>query len=194
MRKTIVVLVLLCSTLLFAQRKGSISTGGAFTFRASSDADSSESFLDVQWLMAYYLTHDVMMEFEPSFRIDFDALQVDVSSTLVANIGLRLLDLAPHYQYRSRLTRKRDYGVVAGVFASAGAGMWVEGFSRIGKPGLTYTGPVLTAGIGTYSGLSKTSLVRIKAQIVHLFPNGPVLDEPRTIFQVLIGFSVFVKR
>ncbi|MBN1999617.1 hypothetical protein JW935_18835 [candidate division KSB1 bacterium] len=194
MRKIMMtVFLMVMVTTLFAQRKGAISTGGALTFRTSSDADSSGSYLDVQWLMAYYLTHDLLMELEPTFRINFDAKQVDVSSMFVTNLGVRLLDMAPYYQYRDRQTRKRDFGVVAGVFASAGAGVWVDGFSQTGKPGLTYAGPVLAAGIGTYSGLSKFSLLRIKAQIVHLFPSGPVFNEPRTIFQVLIGFSVFVK-
>ena len=84
-------------------------------------------------------------------------------------------------------------GIIAGVYGSVGGGLWSEGSTSNTKVSATYNGPAIVFALGTDSGIGKLTILRIKAQFIHLYPSGPVFDQPRTIYQLGVGFRVFVK-
>jgi len=185
--------VFVLNTILLAQRKGALETGGAFSFKNISTADSgSQNHLNIEALIGYYLSRSVIIEIEPS--IQFDSAN-DLSSTSVVLLGgfaFRFLDMAP-YEYRLREYRKMDLGVTAGVFASMGIGFWSDALSSSNQTSASHSAGAIAAGLGTRSGFGKFTVLRTKAQIVYLLPSTAPYDKARTVFQIGVGFSVFVR-
>ncbi len=185
--------ILMLNTALLAQRKGALETGGAFSFKNISTADSgSQSHLNIEALIGYYLSRNVIIEIEPS--IQFDSAD-DLSSTsiiLLTGFSFRFLDMAP-YEYRLREYRKMDLGVTAGVFASLGAGFWSDALSSTNLTSVTQSAGAVAVGLGTRSGFGRFTVLRTKAQVVYLLPSTAPYDKARTVFQIGIGFSVFVR-
>jgi len=192
-RLSTVLILFMMIPALFAQRKGAISTGGNVSFRTTTGQDSGASYLNVEWVMGYFVNRDIVFQLEPSVRFDFDEKKVVQSSMLLGSMSYRLADLAPDYQFKDARYRKRDMGITAGVFASLGGGLWAEGLSSVNDDQKTYTGPAITAAIETQSVLGRIAFLRIKAQLIHLYPSGPVFHSPRTIYQISVGFHVFIK-
>ena len=188
----IILLVILSSDLTHAQRKGSVDTGGMFSFKSFSGADTSGTELDVHWIVGYYFNRRFSSEFEPIILMNFHDEDVRVSSIFLGGLSYRLFDIVPD-DYARRRAQKRDLGTSPGIFGSAKVGLWVDGFSQKGQQtGKTYSGPAFSVGLGSHSGLSKTSMLRVNAQMIYMLPNGPMFNEPRTIFQINVGLTVFV--
>jgi hypothetical protein len=186
-------LVLLFATFSSAQRKGAIATGGALSFQSLSSSDSSGSFLNLEWNISYYLGHNSFVEVEPLINFEFNDNNTNVSTILLGSAAYRIFDMAPNIQYRTRIHRKRDYGIVAGVYITGGLGLWIDGSSRRGRAAPTYTGTALSAGITSHSVMGNQTLMRVQAKIIHLLPSGPIYDISRTIIQVGVGFSIFMR-
>lgn len=193
MRFSTIVIVFMIVPALFAQRKGAISTGGTVDFRATTDQDSGASYLNVDWAIGYYLNRNVVFQVEPGVRFNFNGDKVLLSSLLLGSMAYRLADLAPEYQFRDSRYRKMDMGIAAGIFASIGGGMWAEGYSSAAADKKTYTGPALAAAIETHAVLGKSTFLQIKAQLIHLYPSGPVFHSHRTVYQIGVGFHVFIR-
>ncbi len=176
-----------------AQRKGALETGGSFSFKNIATADSgSQSHLNIEALIGYYLSRDVIIEIEPS--IQFNSAN-DLSSTSIiflSGLSFRFLDMAP-YEYRLREYRKMDLGVTAGVYVSLGLGFWSDVLSSTNQTSATHSAGAIAAGLGTRSGFGKFTVLRTKAQVVYLLPSSAPYDMARTVFQIGIGFSVFVR-
>ncbi len=191
-KKLLFILVLTMATAGFAQRKGSVDTGGLFSFQSNS-GDSSYSNFDVRWVIGYHWGRSTATEFEPVINMNFQNGQSQVSTILLVGISQRIFDIVPDDYARQRY-RKRDLGSAAGVYGNVKAGMWIDGFSNDDEEqsGDVYSGPALSLGIGTRSAMSKSSVLRVQADVIYLMPNGPIYDEPRTIFKIGVGFSVFV--
>ncbi|MBN2411971.1 hypothetical protein JXQ31_09795 [candidate division KSB1 bacterium] len=188
----ILLLIILSINAAQAQRKGAVDTGGMFSFKSFSGADTSGSELDVQWIFGYYLSKKISTEIEPILRMNFQNEDVRISSIFLGGISYRLFDIVPD-DYLRRRSQRRDLGTTPGIYGSAKVGLWVDGFSQKDQEkGKTYSGPALSLGLGTHSGLSKTSMLRVNAQMIYLLPNGPIFDEPRTIFQIGVGLTVFI--
>jgi hypothetical protein len=189
----ILTLVFLTAAVSSAQRKGAIATGGSLAFQSMSSADSSGSFLNLEWNISYYLGRNSFVEVEPIVNFEFNDNSTNVSTMVLSSLSYRIFDMAPKIQYRTRIHRKRDYGIVAGVFLTGGLGLWIDGSARKGRPAPTYTGTALTGGIVSHSVMGNQTLMRVSAKIVHLLPSGPVYDISRTIIQIGVGFSIFMR-
>jgi len=188
----ILLLILFTFCTSHAQRRGAVDTGGMFSFKSFSGADTSGSELDVQWIFGYYLSKKLSTEIEPILRMAFYEDDVRISSIFLGGVSYRLFDVVPD-DYIKRRQQRRDLGTTPGIYGSAKVGLWVEGYSQENQEkGKTYSGPAFSIGLGTHSGLSKTSMLRVGAQMIYLLPNGPIFDEPRTIFQISVGLSVFI--
>jgi len=188
----ILLLLLISFNALHAQRRGAVDTGGMFSFKSFSGADTSGSELDLQWILGYYMSQKFSTEFEPILRINFHDDDVRISTIFLGGISYRLFDIVPD-DYLRRRQQKRDLGTAPGVYGSVKAGLWVDGISnKDQEKGNTYSGPAFSLGLGTHSGISKTSMLRVNAQMIYLLPNGPLFDEPRTIFQIGVGLTVFI--
>ena len=186
------IIIMLAGNLLYAQRKGAVDTGGMFSFRSYSEADSSGSDLDLQWVVGYYMSRKLASEFQPLVRVNFQHDDVNVSSILMGGFSYRIFDVVPD-DYLQRRQRGRELGTAPGVYATGLVGFWVDGFTQKDAPsGKTYSGPVISGGLGTRTGINKTALLRVNAQMIYMLPNGPVFDNPRTIFLITVGLSVFV--
>jgi hypothetical protein len=185
-------LIFMTGSSLYAQRKGAVDTGGMFSFKSYSEKDSSGSELDFQWIVGYYMSRKLASEFQPIISVNFQNDNVNVSSILMGGFSYRLFDVVPD-DYMQRRQRGRELGTAPGVYATGLVGFWVDGFTQKDDPsGKTYSGPVISGGLGTRTGISKTALLRVNAQMIYLMPNGPVYDSPRTIFLITVGLSVFV--
>lgn len=188
----IILLLLLCFSASHAQRKGSVDTGGMLSFKSFSGADSSGSEVDIQWIFGYYFNRKFSMEIEPILLMNFKEEEVRISSIFLGGLSYRLFDIVPD-DYARRRQQRRDLGTTPGIYGTAKAGLWVNGFSQKDQEaGKTYSGPAFSIGLGTHSGLSKTSMLRVNAQMIYLLPSGPLYDEPRSIFQISVGLSVFI--
>ena len=84
-------------------------------------------------------------------------------------------------------------GARGGVYITGGLGLWIDGSSRKGRAAPTYTGTALSAGIASHSVMGNQTLMRVQAKIIHLLPSGPIYDISRTIIQVGVGFSIFMR-
>jgi len=132
------------------------------------------------------------MEIEPILLMNFKEEEVRISSIFLGGLSYRLFDIVPD-DYARRRQQRRDLGTTPGIYGTAKAGLWVNGFSQKDQEaGKTYSGPAFSIGLGTHSGLSKTSMLRVNAQMIYLLPSGPLYDEPRSIFQISVGLSVFI--
>jgi hypothetical protein len=194
-RKFLIVIIVTLSQFSFslAQRKGAIETGGAFSFKNISTADSStKSHLNLEVLLGYYLSRNAIIEIEPSFQFDSANELASTSIIFITGFAYRILDMAPS-EFRLREYRKVDLGVSAGVFASVGAGLWSDVLNTTNKASISHTAGAFSAGLGTRSGFGKFTVMRTKAQIIYLMPSSAPYDKARTIFQIGIGFSVFMR-
>jgi len=185
-------LILCTSSFVFGQRKGAIDTGGAFSFQSMSMSDSSFSRLDVEWIFGFYFNRNLIFELEPDIQFDFENENVIIATKFLGSLAYRVIDMEPD-EYRRNRRRKRYDRSTAGIFVSAGGGLWIDGFANSSKPSKTSAGPALTLGIGTHSVLGKLTLLRTKFEYVYLMPSGTYFDKPRSIFKVSAGFSVFIK-
>ncbi|MBD3373927.1 hypothetical protein GF406_02730 [candidate division KSB1 bacterium] len=190
----IVWIVLFCGmSSVWAQRQGAMEMGGSFSFRNMSSADQeTRNLMSMQGVIGYYLGPAALVELEPTIDLVFNQDQTQIQTSFLVGPSIRVVDMAPDY-YRRPQYRKRDLGVVAAVFASAGVGFWSEGISQSNTDAINETGAAVSAGLGTHSSFGKSTLLRTKAQILYLFPGSNVITSSRTIFQVSVGFSVFVK-
>ncbi len=187
----LIILLFTCSS-LYAQRKGAVDMGGMFSFKSYSEADSSGSELDLHWVVGYYMSRRLASEFQPIVRVNFHHDDVKVSSIFMGGLAYRIFDVVPD-DYLQRRQRGRDLGTTPGVYATGLVGFWVDGFTDKNDPsGKTYSGPVFSGALGTRTGISKTAMLRVNAQMIYLLPNGPVFDESRMIFLISVGLSVFV--
>ncbi|NIA28567.1 MAG: hypothetical protein GWP06_01480 [Actinobacteria bacterium] len=192
-RMTIISFLLLCTfSFAFGQRKGAIDTGGAFSFQSMSTSDSSFSRLDVNWIFGFYFNRNLIFELEPDIQFDFENEDVIIATSFLGSFAYRVIDMEPD-EYRRNRRRKRYDRSTAGIFVSAGGGLWIDGFANSSQPSKTSTGPALMLGIGTHSVLGKLTLLRTKFEYVYLMPSGTYFDKPRSIFKVSAGFSVFIR-
>ena len=190
-KKIVICLVILVSS-VFAQRRGSIDTGGMFSFQSFSGGDSTSSDFDVRWIVGYHMGSSTATEFEPIINMRFEGQETFVSSILLFGISQRLFDIVPD-DYMNKRYKRRELGTTAGVYGTAKAGLWINGYSNQDIDGTSnYAGPAFSLGIGTHSPISKSALLRILADVIYLMPNGEVYSEPRTIFRISFGFSIFV--
>jgi hypothetical protein len=185
-------LIVVCTTSALAQRRGALEMGGSFYFRSGSTAAvEGNSQLDLNWLVASYLSRDYSFEFEPSFLVAFDDDSIEVGGLLMAGIGKRLVDLTPNVTHNYQ-SRKYDLGTAAAVFGSLGVGMWLSGVSFPAKPGINYSGPLIYAGLNTRTYLGNMTSLRVGLRYAYLFPSGKVYTRARSLWQIGIGFSVFL--
>ncbi len=192
-RVATVFLLLVCTGSLLAQRRGSTEVGGTFTFHSASDADQRNvSELGLDGLVGFYLSHDVGIDLEPGFRIGFFPDSVNVSSLILGSVRMRLFDMSPS-GYRKGEIYRTDLGISSSVFANIGFGFWSDGFSLSQKPGTSYSGPAIMAGIGTHSRFGRFSSLRVKLQWIELFPNGPIYTKRRSLVQIGMGFGIFIR-
>ena len=126
-------------------------------------------------------------------QLNINENETQVSSFIMFGPAYKLVDLSPDSYKKHYRTTKRDPGISAGLFLSMSGGFWIDGYSVKNGENNTFVGPALAAGIGTHSGIAKMTLLRTKIQAIYLLPSGKVFDEPRTVIQVSIGFSIFVK-
>lgn len=193
MKRAVVVLMLLCSVPLLAQRKGSTEVGGSISFHSSQDAQQRNySDLGFDGLIAYYLSRNIGIDIEPGVGISFQPDSVSISTLIMGSVRMRLFDLVPS-GYRKNDIYRLDLGVSSSIFANLGVGLWSEGYSLSQKPSTTYSGPAVMAGIGTFSQFGRFSTLRVKLQFIELFPGGEVFKKRRTLVQVGVGFGLFLR-
>ncbi len=184
--------VMIWATTGWAQRRGALEMGGSFYFRSGSSAFvEGNSQLDLNWIIASYLSRNYALEFEPSFLVSLADDSIEVGGLLMAGIGKRLVDLTPKVS-RTSQSRKYDLGSAASVFGSLGVGMWLSGISFPARPGVNYSGPLMYAGINTRTNLGNMTTLRVGLKYAYLFPSGKVYTRARTLWQIGIGFSVFL--
>lgn len=189
----IIFIVILCFfSLAFGQRRGAIDTGGAFSFQSMSTTDSSFSRLNVEWIFGFYFNKDLLFELEPNIQFDFENEDVIIATNFLGSLAYRIIDMEPD-EYRRNRRRKQYNRSTAGIFASAGGGLWIDGFTKSSETTTTSMGPAMTIGIGTHSVLGKLTLLRTKFQYIYLMPSGSTYDTSRSIFKVSVGFSVFIR-
>ncbi len=192
-KRAVVVLMLLCSVPLMAQRKGSTEVGGSISFHSSQDAQQRNySDLGFDGLIAYYLSRNIGIDIEPGVGISFQPDSVSISTLIMGSVRMRLFDLVPS-GYRKNDIYRLDLGVSSSIFANLGVGLWSEGYSLSQKPSTTYSGPAVIAGIGTFSQFGRFSTLRVKLQFIELFPGGEVFKKRRTLVQVGVGFGLFLR-
>ena len=193
MKRAVVVLMLLCSVPLMAQRKGSTEVGGSISFHSSQDAQQRNySDLGFDGLIAYYLSRNIGIDIEPGVGISFQPDSVSISTLIMGSVRMRLFDLVPS-GYRKNDIYRLDLGVSSSIFANLGVGLWSEGYSLSQQPSTTYSGPAVMAGIGTFSQFGRFSTLRVKLQFIELFPGGEVFKKRRTLVQVGVGFGLFLR-
>ncbi|HNW59096.1 MAG TPA: hypothetical protein PKI62_05435 [bacterium] len=187
------VLLLLCALPLHAQKSGAVEVGGSFTFHSNTDADERNySELGLDGLVCYYLGKTMAIDIEPGIRLGLAPDSTDISTLFLGSLRMKLWDLSPS-GYRKNDIYRMDLGISSSIYANIGAGVWTEGFSLTQKPGETYAGPALMAGVGSFSRFGRFSTLRIKFQFIELFPSTQVYTKRRTIVQVGAGFGLFIR-
>ena len=165
MRKNIILilLVLVLSSHLSAQRRGSRDMGGGISFVAPSDSAKTQLF--VFGVMGYYLDQGQLIEFEPILNVDFSDGEIDLTSFFMVNYSVRLLTMAMGGEY-GEIRRRSQGGDEAGVYFSAGGGLWLDSYKdRLDSK--VYSAPLLSLGIGTHSLLG--SMASMRTQIKYLY-------------------------
>ncbi len=187
-------LVFLMFSSAFGQRRGAMETGGYFSFKnVSGSGLVSQNYLNLEWLFGYYLSRDFLIEVQPNLNFNFGKDSSRISLISLLGLSYRIIDMAPYDYRRIRSLRKRDLGASAGVFATLSGGFWTESANYSNDISYGYSGPALSLAIGTHSAFGKFTLLRTKAQLIYLLPSGPVYKSRRVIFQLGVGFSVFIK-
>ena len=193
MKHVVVVLLILSSVPLMAQRKGAMEIGGTISFHSATNAEQrNQSELGLDGLLAYYLSRSIGIDIEPGVHIGILPDSVSISTLMLGSVRMKLFDLSPS-GYRKMDVYRMDLGISSSVYANLGLGFWSEGYSLSQKPSTTYSGPALMAGLGTYSRFGRFSTLRVKLQFIELFPNGPVFTKRRTLVQVGMGFGLFIR-
>jgi len=192
-RVVMMVFCLACAVPLMAQRRGTLEMGGSLYFHSGSGTNvNGNSQINFDWIIASYMSRNYAFEFEPNFQVTFAEDSINVGSLLLMGIGKRLADLSPtpprDYQYR-----KYELGTAASVFGSVGAGMWISGVSLPTRPGENHTGPAVYAGISTRTYLGNMTSLRVNIKYAYLFPSGKVYTQARTLWQIGVGFAVFLR-
>ncbi len=196
MKKTILltlvfVVTLLCQS-IWAQHRGAMEVGGAFSFRNKSLSNQEISNLaNLDGIVGYYINQDFLLEFEPKVEMSFSSDSSGISTIFLFGPAFKVIDMAPK-NYRKPRYRKYDLGVVAAVFTTFSAGIWLNGKSDGVNKSESFLGPAFSAAIATHSSFGKRTILRVKAQYVHLMPSGEV-EEAQNIFSIGVGFSVFVR-
>lgn len=192
MRLRLFLIILLVTTSAFAQRKGSIDTGGYFAFRSISENDTTQSVLDIDWSFGFYMTKSFLIEIQPSIQLDVQNGLVNSSNTLLSNFTLRLIDMEPD-EFRRRRSMKYYDRTTAGIFAFMGGGLWYAGHSSSDQESNYSVGPAFSLGITTHTPLSNIMLAKSKIQYVYLAPSGDLYDSPRSMFKIGAGLSIFLR-
>ena len=191
MRKNIILilLVLVLSSHLSAQRRGSRDMGGGISFVAPSDSAKTQLF--VFGVMGYYLDQGQLIEFEPILNVDFSDGEIDLTSFLMVNYSVRLLTMAMGGEY-GEIRRRSQGGDEAGVYFSAGGGLWLDSYKdRLDSK--VYSAPLLSLGIGTHSLLGSMASMRTQIKYLYNCPTGKEHTAPWSTVLVTTSFSVFTK-
>ncbi len=176
----------------WAQRRGAMQMGGSFYFQSGSSSDEkSSSQLNLNWLIESYFSRNYAFELEPSFQISFVGDSISIGSLILAGVAKRLVDLSPPAPRDARY-RKYELGTSAAVFGSVGAGLWVAGTSVTTRPAANYSGPAMYACVATQTFLGSLTSLRVSLKYVYLFPSGELYTRSRTLWQIGLGFAVFV--
>ncbi len=192
-RAAVVLMLLLCSLPLMAQRRGSTEIGGTISFHSNQDAQQRNyNDLGFDGLVCYYLSRNIGIDIEPGVNIGFQPDSVSIAMLMLGSVRVRLFDLSPS-GYRKNDIYRMDLGISSSIFANLGAGLWSDGYSLSRNPSTTYSGPAIMAGIGTFSQFGRFSTLRVKLQFIELFPSGPVFTKRRTLVQIGVGFGLFIR-
>ncbi len=182
---------LICQS-LWAQHRGAVEVGGAFSFRNKSLSNQKiNNLANLTGLMGYYINQDFLLEFEPKIEMTFNSDSTGISTIFLLGPAFKVIDMAPK-NYRKPRYRKYDLGVVAAVFTTFSAGVWLNGKSDGANESESVLGAAFAAAIATHSSFGKRTILRVKAQYVHLMPSGNI-SEAQNIFEIGVGFSVFVR-
>ncbi len=179
-------------SICFAQKDGSQELGGGISFWTTSFKDTSETNIDLVILWATYITKDFLFEFEPRATMHFVESDFDISGLLLGNFALRLVDISSYDRYGGNAWQRKYERSTGGVYGSVGGGLWLarEQFHEEDK---IYSGPALSAAIGTKSLLGSLTFMRAKFQYVYMLPTPPVYEEPRSMFTISVILSVLSK-
>jgi hypothetical protein len=191
-RIRLLLILILVSSAAFAQRKGSIDTGGYFAFRSTSENDTTTSILDIDWSFGFYMTSSFLIEVQPSIQLDILNGRINSSNTLLSNFTLRLIDMEPD-EFRRRRSMKYYDRTTAGIFAFMGGGLWYAGQTNNSQETSYSVGPAFSLGISTHTPLGNIMLAKTKIQYVYLSPSGNVYDSARTVFKIGAGLSIFLR-
>jgi len=176
----------------WAQRRGALQMGGSFYFQSGSTSnEESNSQLNLNWLIDSYFSHNYAFELEPSVQISFVGDSINVGSLILAGLSKRLANLSPPTP-RDAQYRKYELGTSATVFGTLGAGLWVAGTSVTTRPAANYSGPALYAGVASQTFLGNLTSLRVSLKYVYLFPSGEVYTKARRLWQIGLGFAIFV--
>ncbi len=197
----IVFVILLLSSICFAQKRNSQEMGLGFSFWSISDGDSSRSTLNLNGVFATYFSRDFMFEIEPIVSINFVPDKVDLTGILLGGISKKIIDVSNVDRTRASSWNRKNERTTAGIYGSVSGGIWaersdpyvedpVEGTIQDTK---IYVGPAFGVGIGTHSSLGSLTNIRTKFQYLYLMPNPPLYEEPRSMFTVTVGFGVITK-
>ncbi len=176
----------------WAQRRGAVQMGGSFYFQSGSSSDQeSNSQLNLNWLIESYFSRNYALELEPGFQISFVGDSINVGSLILAGVSKRLVDLSPPLTRDARY-RKYELGTSAAVFGSIGAGLWFTSTAVTTRPATNYSGPAMYASVATQTFLGSLTSLRVSLKYVYLFPSGELYTRSRSLWQIGIGFAVFV--
>ncbi len=176
----------------FAQKDGSQEMGGGISFWTTSFKDTSETNMELILLWAAYITKDFLFEFEPRATLHFVEDDFEVTALFLGNFSLRLIDISPYDQYGASGWQRRYERSTGGVYGSLGGGFYAER-DKFYKEEKIYTGPALSAAIGTKSLLGSLTFIRAKFQYVYLLPAPPAFEEGRSMFTLSVILSVLSK-
>lgn len=192
LRKIAVILILLYSSATFAQRKGSVDTGGYLSFRSLSVNDSTNSSFDVEWAFGFYMSKGFLIELQPVLQLDVLNDQIDISTIVLSNFAFRIIDMEPD-EFRRRRAIKYYDRTTAGIFGFLGGGLWLDGYSNPEIDNIYSVGPAFTMGIATHSALGKLLMIKTKLQYIYMAPAGEYYTEPRSMFKIGAGLSIFLR-
>ncbi len=196
-RSVVLLLVLIMTAPLAAQKRGSREMGGGLAFWTKTMGDSSVSNLELLGLYGIWMKRDLIIEILPSVTLNFREKDTDASGLLLAQASYKLVDLSNLDREESTQYLRKYERSTGAVFASFGGGLWLE--NGAAKPTIVtlippekraYSGGALTAGIVTRSMLGSLTNVRSAFQYVYLLPTEPLYDKGRSMFTISVMFSV----
>lgn len=185
-------IILVASTLVVAQKRGSQEMGGGLSFWSITEKDTAESFINLIGVWSSFITNEFLFEIEPYASVRFSQKKVDLTGLLFAGVSKRLVDVSNIDRRSSTAWSRRHERTTAGVYGSLSGGIWAERAEEV-EDERVYVGPAFGVGIGTHSSLGSLTKIRTKFQFVYLMPTPPLHDEPRTMFTVTVYFTVVSK-